>query len=151
MNVIILFSAVVLIFVAVFFAFYRVIYRHEKKHHIRHIVMLTLTSLTAWWTSGYFKQAIAFPRPDLTNALFLPQDVSSCGMPSGHAAFMFALATTMYSFDRKAGQILFMLAIITGVARVIAGVHYWYDIVGGALLGYVVSSIVVTICKRLIR
>jgi membrane-associated phospholipid phosphatase len=151
MNMIILFCAIVLIYVAIGFAFYRVMYRHEKKHHVRHIVMLAGTSLAAWWAASYFKNLIAFPRPDLTKALFLPLDIHSHGLPSGHAAFMFALASTMYSFDKKAGHALYALAIVTGIARVVAGVHFWYDILGGAVLGYAVSSVVVYMCKRLIR
>jgi membrane-associated phospholipid phosphatase len=151
MNVVILFCAVVLIYVAVIFAAYQVFCRHEKKHHVRHIVQLLGTSLGAWYAAHFFKNWITFPRPDLTIALFQPLDQYSYGLPSGHAAFMFALAAAMYSFDKKAGWVLYVLAILTGVARVLAGVHFWYDIVGGAVLGYAVSAIVVTLCKRLIK
>lgn len=151
MDMIILFCAVVLIFVAPIFAFYRVIYRHEKKHHFRHIAMLASIPAASWYAAHYLKEAIAFPRPDLMSALFLPQDISSYGLPSGHAAFMFALAATMYSFDRRAGQVLFVFAILTGIGRVLAGVHFWYDIAGGAVLGFAISAVVVTVYKRLIR
>ncbi len=151
MNMIILFCAVILIFIAPIFAAHRVLTRHEKKHHVRHIVMLALIPAISWQAATYFKNLIAFSRPNLMNALFLPQDIHSYGLPSGHAAFMFALAATMYSFDKRAGRVLFVLAILTGIGRVLAGVHYWYDIVGGAVLGFVISAIVVTSCKRLIR
>jgi membrane-associated phospholipid phosphatase len=150
-NVLIIFCAVVLIYVATIFAVYRVWRRHEKKHHMRHIVMLLGTAIGSWWAAHVLKIWIHFPRPDLTKALFLPLDVNSYGLPSGHAAFMFALAATMYSLDKKAGRALYVLAILTGIARIIAGVHFWYDIVGGAVLGYAVSSIIVYACKRLIR
>lgn len=113
--------------------------------------MLFLTSVGAWYAAHYLKLLINFPRPDLSHALFLPVDIHSNGLPSAHAAFMFALAATMYSFDRRAGIVLYILAIITGVARVLAGVHFWYDIVGGAVLGYFLSWGVVVLCKRLIR
>lgn len=113
--------------------------------------MLALTAFGSYFAAGYVKSLIKFPRPDLAHALFKLQDTSSYGLPSGHAAYMFALAATMYSFDKKAGVILYILAIITGVARVLSGVHFWYDIVGGAVLGYFLSWIVVVLCKRLIR
>lgn len=151
MNTLILFCAVVLIYVAIVFAFVRVLRRHEKKHHVRHIVMLVGTAFGAWFAADFFKQLLALPRPDLTSALFMPQNVHSYGFPSGHAAFMFALAATMYSFDRKAGKALYVLAAVTGIARALAGVHFWYDIIGGAVLGYAVSKLVVYICKRTIR
>jgi undecaprenyl-diphosphatase len=151
MDTIILFCASVLIFVAIFFAFFRVIWRHEKKHHMRHIIMLVLTSVGAWYAAHYLKVLIASPRPDLEKVLFLPQDIASYGLPSGHAAFMFALAATMYAFDRTSGRILYALALITGIARVWAGVHFWYDIVGGAVFGVAVSAVVAYVCKRTIR
>jgi undecaprenyl-diphosphatase len=151
MNMVIIFCAVILIYVAFIFAVYRVWRRHEKKHHLRHIAMLVGTSFGAWWAAHFFKDLINYPRPDLSQALFLPLDVQSQGLPSGHAAFMFALAATMYSFDKRAGQALYVLAIFTGIGRVMSGVHFWYDILGGAVLGYAVSAIVVMICKRLIR
>lgn len=151
MNTLILFCAVVLIYVAIIFACIRVVRRHEKKHHIRHIVMLVGTALGAWVAADFFKQILAQPRPDLATALFLPQNVHSYGFPSGHAAFMFALAATMYSFDKKAGRALYALAAVTGISRALAGVHFWYDIVGGALLGYAVSVLVVHACKRMIK
>lgn len=151
MNTVILFCAVVLIYVAIGFAIARVVRKHEKKHHVRHVVMLIGTAFGAWFAADFFKKLIVYPRPDLTDALFLPLNINSYGMPSGHAAFMFALAATMYAFDKRAGHALLVLAVITGIARVLAGVHFWYDIVGGALLGYAVSAIVVYACKRLIR
>lgn len=150
-DLFVIFAAVMLIFVAGMYAFFRVLYRHERKHHVRHTLMLIGTSLGAWYSAHFLKAAIGFPRPDLTAALFQPVNLYSNGMPSGHAAFMFALAATMYSFDRKAGRVLYLLAIATGIARTLSGVHYWYDIVGGAVLGYAVSWIVVVICKRVIR
>lgn len=151
MEMIILFCAVVLIFVASLFAFFRVIYHHEKKHQVRHVIMLALIPAISWYAAHFLKNFFALPRPDLTDALFLPLNVDSYGLPSGHAAFMFALAATMYSFDRSAGRVLFVLAILTGIGRVLSGVHFGYDILAGAVLGFVIAWIVITICKRLIR
>lgn len=151
MDTIILFCAVVLIYVAIGFAVMRVVRKHEREHHLRHIVMLAGTAFGAWFAADFFKNLIAYPRPDLSEALFLPVDIDSYGLPSGHAAFMFALAATMHSFDKNAGRALYILAAITGISRVLAGVHFWYDIVGGAVLGYAVSAIVVYACKRAIR
>lgn len=151
MDIFIYICAVFLIIVAIAYAFFRVIVRHEKKHHLRHFVMLVASPVFSWHVAHVLKAAIGFPRPDLTGALFQPVNMYSHGMPSGHAAFMFALAATMYTFDRKAGVVLYALALITGVARVLSGVHFWYDIVGGAVLGYFIAWIVTVVCKRVIR
>lgn len=149
MNIIIVFCAVALIFIASLFSLYRVFYKHEKKHKVRHSVAIIVAPTLAFIANHFLKDTLMHARPDLTSALLVPTDINS--FPSGHAAFMFALAFTLYSFDKKGGRIVFGLAILTGIARVLAGVHYWYDIVGGALFGYVVALIVTYACKRLIK
>jgi undecaprenyl-diphosphatase len=148
MNLLIIFCAEVLIFIAGAYAVVRVYFKHEKKHHIRHIVMVLGTAVLSWVVAHFLKNWIAHPRPMDVVTLIKPDDIYS--FPSGHASFMFALAFTMYYVDKKAGKILLVLALLTGIARVLAGVHFWYDILGGALIGYLLSWIVVTLCKRLI-
>jgi undecaprenyl-diphosphatase len=149
MNFLILFCAEALIFIASAYAVLHVYFKHEKKHHVRHIVMVLGTAVLSWVVAHFAKDLIAHPRPDLAKALLAPDDAYS--FPSGHASFMFAMAFTMHFFDKKAGRIIFVMAILTGIARVLAGVHYWYDIVGGIVFGFVVAWIVVTLCKRLIK
>lgn len=55
--------------------------------------------------------------------------------PSGHAAWFFALAMTVWYVNRKWGIWYFALAVIMGVARVYAGVHWPLDIIGGVVVG----------------
>lgn len=59
--------------------------------------------------------------------------------PSGHAAALFAIATAIYFYDKRLGRVLFIITILISLARVIAGVHYPTDIIGGAVLGIVVA------------
>lgn len=149
MNIVIYFFAAVLIFIAIAYAIIHVYLKHEKKHHVRHIVTILAAAGVSWLVGHSLKSLIGHLRPDLSHALITPIDPYS--FPSGHAAFMFALAFAMYTFDKKAGRILIVAAILTGIARVLAGVHYWYDIVGGAVLGYIIAFVVVYVCNRLIR
>lgn len=149
MNEVIYLLASVPIFISSIYALYHVITKHERKHHVQHIVTIALSAAIAWLISVVLKEQIGHPRPDLTKALFHPNDPYS--FPSGHATFMFGLAFAMYSFDKRAGKILFILALITGIARVLAGVHYWYDILGGLILGAGVASIIVAIAKQSLK
>ncbi len=55
--------------------------------------------------------------------------------PSGHAIFFFALAMAIFMHNRKLGWWFFAGATIMGVARVIGGIHWPSDILGGAVLG----------------
>ena len=65
--------------------------------------------------------------------------------PSNHAANSFAFATVLsYFFDHKK-SILFTTASIIAFSRVYVGVHYPLDIIFGAILGYILSWVVLSI------
>jgi undecaprenyl-diphosphatase len=149
MDSLIIFLAEYLLYIAFVYAVVHIYFLHEKKHHIRHLITVVGTPVFAWLIAHTVKNIIARPRPDPGLALIVPDSLYS--FPSGHATLMFALAATMYAYDRRAGWVLAALATITGIARVLAGVHYWYDIAAGAALGYAVSLVVVIILKRAIR
>jgi len=57
------------------------------------------------------------------------------GMPSHHIVFMVALVASIYYYDRRTAAFFAVLTLITGIARVIAGIHYPTDILVGALVG----------------
>ncbi len=80
------------------------------------------------------------PRPFIADSSIIPLiSESSYSFPSGHAAFFFALAAVVYLHNRRAGIWFFAAAAAIGLARVLAGVHYISDILGGALLGLAVG------------
>lgn len=60
---------------------------------------------------------------------------SGWSFPSGHAAWFFAMAMTIWYMNRKWGVWFFIFAIINGIARVYVGVHWPLDILGGAIVG----------------
>ena len=65
--------------------------------------------------------------------------------PSNHAANSFAFATVLsYFFDHKK-NVLFTTASIIAFSRVYVGVHYPLDIIFGAIIGYILSWIVLSI------
>lgn len=68
--------------------------------------------------------------------------------PSGHALFFFALATVVYRHNKRWGWIFFIGATLMGVARVVGGIHWSTDILGGAVLGILVGLLVDTLYAR---
>jgi membrane-associated phospholipid phosphatase len=56
------------------------------------------------------------------------------GMPSHHMAFMAAAAFMVYNSNKRLGLILIGLSLISGVARISAGIHYLSDVFAGILL-----------------
>src|SRR3989344_4016601 len=59
----------------------------------------------------------------------------NASMPSGHAAFYFALAAAIFLFNRKIGRWFFSAALLMGMARIFAGIHWPADILAGAVIG----------------
>lgn len=79
------------------------------------------------------------PRPFLVYPARTLLTDNAYSFPSGHAAFFFAFAAAIYFYNKRRGAWFFLAAILMAVSRVIAGVHYPSDIVGGALIGIAVA------------
>ena len=76
------------------------------------------------------------PRPFATETvklLFYRPSVSS--FPSVPVATMFCYVVGLWPANKTVGRVLLILAVAFGLARVIAGVHYPLDIIGGAVWG----------------
>jgi undecaprenyl-diphosphatase len=75
------------------------------------------------------------PRPfQVYNFIPLIYDMAS-SFPSGHAAFFFALATIIFIFHKKWGIVYFVGSFIIVLSRIMAGIHWPIDILGGILIG----------------
>ncbi|MFH1252735.1 MAG: phosphatase PAP2 family protein [Candidatus Uhrbacteria bacterium] len=55
--------------------------------------------------------------------------------PSGHTTISCALAASVFVFDPIIGTIFFAVAALVALSRVAIGVHYFSDILGGAVVG----------------
>lgn len=78
------------------------------------------------------------PRPFTMKGVVPLIDASNTALtsfPSGHAAFFFALGTFLYFYNTRLGALYLIGAAFISVARVMAGVHWPFDIVAGAVLG----------------
>lgn len=72
--------------------------------------------------------------------------------PSSHTAFFAALAVTMYFCNHKIGKWFYVGAVVIGLARIGAGVHWPIDILGGfaigAMLGFAIEKTLELIWKN---
>lgn len=112
-----------------------------KKEQVVHALF---AAFTAWLITALIKHFFPTLRPFMVNGketdvLIKPLDGA---FPSGHSAEAFALAVTVFMHDRKFGWWFLASALIIGVARVLANVHYPIDIVGGAFVGTIVAVVV---------
>ena len=62
--------------------------------------------------------------------------------PNGHSAFLFAIATTMYLYNKKWGIGCFIAVILLNISRVVAGVHTLSDMLGGMIIGIITAYII---------
>lgn len=83
------------------------------------------------------KNTIRRSRPadalDSLSAFIKPSDKFS--FPSGHTAAAFVMATLLTAFYPLLAPVVFPLAIMIGLSRVMLGVHFPSDIAAGAVLG----------------
>ena len=150
LDALIIFTAVWLpwvLIVGVAFFLFRERFTHPQlffmpsRTHARELGILFCTALVAWILAQVFKDFFGAPRPFEVLQQMHPL-ISKSGMdsfPSGHATFFSALALGLYWYHRKLGYLYFTGALAVGLARIIAGVHFPVDILGGYLLGCLVA------------
>lgn len=113
------------------------------------VLLLVVPVGIAVLTSELISQVYVRQRPfvAMPGVRLLVPHAADGGMPSHHVVFMVAVAVMIYSVDRKMGYILLLVTLITGIARVSAGIHYPSDILAGAILGWIIPTIYLRIVK----
>lgn len=70
--------------------------------------------------------------------LLIPHDADG-GFPSHHTTVMIAIAVALWFRNHHFGNLLLTLSILSGLARVGAGIHYPSDIAAGVAIGWVTA------------
>ncbi len=108
--------------------------------------LLLLLALSAVIARGILTEVIRFlyhrPRPFELFGISPLFGKESFSFPSGHAALLFALSFIVFFFHRRWGLVFLALSLFVGIARVIAGVHFPSDILGGIIIALLSSGIV---------
>lgn len=142
-------SYVTLLIVALGVAYYFLLYlpwRAEGMERLRAFKNgwnIVWSVFLTWIVVSVIKVLVAFPRPfqTLKNLHILISLPSSYSFPSGHAALTMALATSVYFYRKRLGELLFAFAFVVGMARIYVGVHYPLDVGVGFLLGYIIPKL----------
>lgn len=79
------------------------------------------------------------PRPYVSHEVYQLIAEQGWSFPSGHSAFFFAMAGAIFLFNKKWGIIFFLASLLMNISRVVSGVHYPVDILGGMAVGITVA------------
>lgn len=136
----------VLLIVFIFF------HQYQNREKLQIFLVTTVSSSIAYF--GITKLIRFFyhrPRPftDLQVNQLLTN--SNWSFPSGHATFFFAMATAVYLYNKKWGVFFFVGAILMTISRVIAGIHYPSDIIGGAIIGIATAYAVFYFARKIVE
>lgn len=125
--------------------------QHQKLEKLEILLTIGISSVIArFGVTEIIRFFYHRPRPftDLSvNHLLTSNEWS---FPSGHSAFFFALSTAVYLYNKKWGILFFIGAILITISRVIAGIHYPSDIIGGAIIGIVVACVTYYLVRKFV-
>ena len=128
--------------------FYILLFKTGKRGKIAFIILLIGFGITDYFSAQYIKPFIGRIRPShsmLDSIHLLVNKGGKWSFPSNHAANSFVLATILSYFFSQWKYPLFILASLIGFSRIYVGVHYPGDVVFGALLGYCIAWILLSI------
>ncbi|MEK7134623.1 MAG: phosphatase PAP2 family protein [Patescibacteria group bacterium] len=122
------------------------LFTHEKglSEGFRDVFVVLVAAAIAWEVAHIIKDLIPNPRPFIVfSDIIAKVEVSSVSaLPSGHATFFAALATSMFFYHRFMGLSLLAGALVIGWARIATGVHWPSDILAGYVVGVSIGIIV---------
>lgn len=139
------FPYVVVMLAGLFLLFHHEVFKAESPWQIflqkkKEILLVFFSAGLAYVLAYIFKFFFHTLRPfDLFSQVQSIIPESGYAFPSGHAATFAALAFAIFFTHKKAGYIFMLFALLIGVARVVAGVHFPIDILGGFMLGGIVA------------
>lgn len=151
LDVLIIFLATFLMFwmIAAVLAFPVASLLPQYRHNLgRHKELFLTAFASAFAARVVITEFIRFfynrPRPFeiLGEVTQLVNHAAGGAFPSGHASLAFAVAATISFYYPKTSIIFWAAAILMGLARVAAEVHWPSDILGGAVIGMLSAWVV---------
>ncbi len=123
----------------------------SAKLRVRELAIIIFSAFSAIAISEALKYFYMSPRPFeiFTNVNLLFRHGGGDSFPSGHATFFAALAAAVYFYHKRLGIIYIVGALLIGLGRIMAGIHFPVDILAGYILGGAIGLSVYALLKRI--
>ena len=137
-------------------------FKQLAKHPVYGIWFVTVSSLIISYALKEVIQFVYFnPRPEFVLDITpIIKSKYSASFPSGHTIGMMSISWSIYlfvaqNFKEKKYKLLaislLLLSILSAVCRICVGIHWPLDILGGIIISYIVSFIIIMIYNKFIN
>lgn len=129
------------------------LFEHEdKKKGVKDLFVVLASAVTAWFLAHFLKNMFHTLRPFAALSWVRPLVLESgYAFPSGHATFFMALASALWFYHKRLAVFFGLSAVLIGLARISAGIHWPVDILGGLALGYIIGTSAYYVIRRLTK
>jgi undecaprenyl-diphosphatase len=122
--------------------------RAREQRVVNAAIALAFALLSAHFIGVFFYRARPFVAHAVTQLIPYPPDAS---FPSDHTTVAFALIVALWPVLGRTRWFWIAWGALIGLARVMVGVHYPTDVLGGALLGAAWGALALMLSPRLAR
>lgn len=118
--------------------FFKEQHLQQKLHYLHMWLMYVGVGCATWFVVSMLKVLTNVARPYEAITTLHPLITSGLhnSFPSLHSALAVAIASVTALWSRKLSDVLYLFALLIMLSRIFIGVHYPFDVIVGALIGW---------------
>lgn len=126
------------------------VWKGGRRGRIALVLVLLAVGASDWISARAIKPGVGRLRPcyTLENVRLLVPCGGKHSFPSSHAANSMAVAITLAYFFRRYSAWLYAVACLVGYSRIVVGVHYPGDVIGGFAFGGLCAAVFLVLYKK---
>jgi len=120
-----------------------------SKRKMYNFSLFFLTGVFSWIFANLIKNILKINRPFVNLGIDPLYREIGFSFPSEHMTIFTALSVVIFLINKKAGFVFFIITILIGLSRIVIGVHYPLDILGGFCFGLLFGFIFIEVFKKI--